>query len=365
MTLTHLPTKASTISNQTFGFVSGAEGFIFLAGFMIGQLEHRIELKGGRRAAARDVLKRLFRVYVYHAGLLLIAFTLIADIAVRFHRMSLQNLLSYYLADAHHAIPAAILLRYRPSLFDILPMYIIFLGATLLARSLARRWGWDPIVYSSFALWAAAQFGLRHWIYLHVTLFGIDVPENSIGAFDMYAWQLLWMVGLALGSIYSDQLSGHAPSAGTETREGMPRWLIVLATSIAAVFLILRYSPVNGWMNQESYGWLIDKWHLGPARVINFAAITIFFVRFGQHIASLPVFQPLALLGRASIEVFSVHILCCLAGDALSSAPDPNLPWSQQIPLLASTISVLFITAYITGKWSAYRKSRRQLATAH
>ena len=35
MTLTHLPTKASVISNQTFGFVSGAEGFIFLAAFMV------------------------------------------------------------------------------------------------------------------------------------------------------------------------------------------------------------------------------------------------------------------------------------------------------------------------------------------
>lgn len=50
MTLTHLPTKASVISNQTFGFVSGAEGFIFLAGFMVGQLEHRIERKRGYAA---------------------------------------------------------------------------------------------------------------------------------------------------------------------------------------------------------------------------------------------------------------------------------------------------------------------------
>jgi hypothetical protein len=32
MTLTHLPTKASVIANQTFGFVSDAEGFIFSGG---------------------------------------------------------------------------------------------------------------------------------------------------------------------------------------------------------------------------------------------------------------------------------------------------------------------------------------------
>ena len=38
MAFTHLPTFANVISNQTFGFVSGAEGFIFLAAFMVGKL---------------------------------------------------------------------------------------------------------------------------------------------------------------------------------------------------------------------------------------------------------------------------------------------------------------------------------------
>src|SRR3954454_12144494 len=62
MTLTHLPTKVSVVSNQTFGFVSGAEGFIFLAGFMVGQLEHRVEEKRGRIGALRDLAKRTVRV---------------------------------------------------------------------------------------------------------------------------------------------------------------------------------------------------------------------------------------------------------------------------------------------------------------
>ena len=62
MTFTHLPTKASIISNQTFGFVSGAEGFIFLAAFMVGQLEYRKEQKGGEMATVRDLAKRTARV---------------------------------------------------------------------------------------------------------------------------------------------------------------------------------------------------------------------------------------------------------------------------------------------------------------
>ena len=340
MTLTHLPTKASVISNQTFGLVSGAEGFIFLAGFMIGQLEHRVERKRGIRATLRDVMKRIARVYAYHAALLTIAFVIVAPFAVRYHRVALENLLSFYLAHPMPAAVAAALLEYRPSLFDILPMYVIFLALTPLARHAAVRWGWDPVVYASFALWAVAQFGLRHWLYTHLYVLGMAVPENSIGAFDMYAWQLLWFVGLALGSIYSDQVSAEPAE-----HSSLPPRLIQLSIGVALVFLVLRYSPVDHWINAESYGWLVDKWHLGPARVINFAALTIVLVRFGQHIAALPLFQPLAMLGQASIEVFSVHVLCCLLGNALSPDGDPNLPWWQQIPLLIFTVTALFVSA--------------------
>ncbi len=358
MTLTHLPTKASVVSNQTFGFVSGAEGFIFLAGFMIGQLEHRIEGMRGHGATIRDLLRRTGRVYGYHAALLVIAFTVVAEFGVRYHRLALQNLLSFYLAHPASAIIAASLLEYRPSLLDILPMYVIFLLLTLLARRVADRWGWDPVVYTSFFVWAVAQFGLRAWLYRHINLFGLNVPENSTGAFDMYAWQLLWIVGLALGSIYSDQISGEGDQPNSE----LPRWLIRLSISLAAIFLILRYSQVDRWMNPDSYGWLIDKWHLGPARVINFAALAIFLVRFGQNIAALPIFQPLVLLGRASIEVFSVHVLCCLAGDALSVDADPNLPWWQQVPLLVVTISALFLTGYLVTRRNARKKQAARVS---
>jgi hypothetical protein len=354
MTFTHLPTKLSIISNQTFGLVSGAEGFIFLAGFMIGQLEHRIEASSGVSATVRDLLRRTTRVYLYHLALLAVTFTVFAEIAFRYHRPALQNLLSFFFAHPKNAVVAAVLLQYRPSLLDILPMYVIFLLLTILARRVARQWGWDPVVYVSFALWAAAQFGLRGWLYQHVNLLGLNVPQDSTGAFDISAWQLLWIVGLALGSIYSDQIAESSSDGAEESN--LPQWLIRLSIGIAIVFFVLRYSPVEHWINADSYGWLIDKWHLGPARVINFAALTIVLVRFGRNIASFKIFQPLAALGRASIEVFSIHVLCCLAGDSLSRSGDPDLAWWEQVVLLVLTTSLLFLTAHLHRRRSEYRK---------
>jgi hypothetical protein len=362
MTLTHLPTLASTFSNQTFGFVSGAEGFIFLAAFMVGQLEHRIEQKRGERGAVRDLAKRTVRVYLYHCALLAIAFTLVAEVGVRFHRLSIENLLSFYLHSPKPAVIAAALLEYRPSLLDILPMYVIFMALTPLARKLAQRWGWEPLIYLSFSLWAAAQFGLRAWVYRHVSLFGLNVPENSTGAFDLYAWQLLWMVGLALGSISA----GFVSNAPDSSRQGgkFPAWLMQVSFCIAIAGLILRHSPAERWVDPNVYGWLIDKWHLGPARVINFSALAIILVRFGARIAGLPFMAPLALLGQASIEVFSVHVLCCLGGVALSKEADPNLPWWQQVMLLVVTITVLFLVARLARYWTAKKRAEARVLAA-
>ena len=36
MTMTHLPTHASEYANQPFGFVSAAEGFVFLSAVLTG-----------------------------------------------------------------------------------------------------------------------------------------------------------------------------------------------------------------------------------------------------------------------------------------------------------------------------------------
>ena len=287
MTLTHLPTRASALSNQTFGFVSAAEGFIFLAGFMIGQLEHHIEEKFGRWASIRDVSRRTLRIYIYHAALLVFAFTIVAAIGISYHRLAFQNLLNYYLQKPPEAVVAAALLEYRPSLLDILPMYIVFMIFTPLARSIARRWSWKPVIGISFLFWFAAQFGLRAWLYRQGDLFGLAVPENATGSFNLWGWQLLWMVGLALGTT--------TPLRTATIR--FPRWLLISSCIVALVFFVLRHSPADQWMNPDLYGHLVDKWQLGPVRIVNFAALAIVLVRFGGVIAPIAALSAVRLFG--------------------------------------------------------------------
>src|SRR6185437_14159603 len=105
MTLTHLPTKASVAANQTFGFVSSAEGFIFLSALFTGLIYRRMSLKQGVGAMGRRIWSRTFRLYIYHIFLLAFAFIVAVPIAASGKRQGLYYLLDYYfIAGAKHAI---------------------------------------------------------------------------------------------------------------------------------------------------------------------------------------------------------------------------------------------------------------------
>src|SRR6266403_4073725 len=149
MTLAHLPTQAQVITNQQLGFVSEAEGFVFLSAFLTGRIFGRVAIESGFPTVIKRLWKRALQLYGYHLALLGIAFTVIAAVAIHTGRPSLKGLLDFYLAHPHHAVGGALLLVYCPPLLDILPMYIIFLLATPVVLYLASRWSWKLVLIPS------------------------------------------------------------------------------------------------------------------------------------------------------------------------------------------------------------------------
>src|ERR1700738_4909818 len=152
ITLTPLPTIASTYVNQPFGFVSAAEGFIFLSALFTGRIYYRMAQHDGYRPMTLKLWSRTLRLYGYHALLLAFAFVVAVPIAARGTRPGLHNLLDFYfIAGAKQSVTEAALLIYRPPLLDILPMYIIFLMFTSAGLLLSRKIGWKPILWTAFA----------------------------------------------------------------------------------------------------------------------------------------------------------------------------------------------------------------------
>ena len=78
MTLTHLPTRWSDPFGQPFGFVSAAEGFVFLSAYLAGMVYTQRNQRRGEQEMRGAFLRRALKIYACQVALLAFAFTVIA-----------------------------------------------------------------------------------------------------------------------------------------------------------------------------------------------------------------------------------------------------------------------------------------------
>jgi hypothetical protein len=343
ITLTHLPTVASAYVNQPFGFVSAAEGFIFLSALFTGRIYFRLAEHDGYNAMTIRLWSRTWRLYCYHALLLAFAFLVAVPIASRGNRPGLHNLLDFYfMAGPKRSVIEAFLLIYRPPLLDILPMYVIFLMFTSGALLLARRIGWKPILWTGFGLWALAQFGLRVDAYkVAAKIIPAHIPLNEMGSFDLWAWQFLWIAGVWLGVRWAQN---NLPIEKWAKRAVIP------AAVIAVTCFVVRRAIEHG-LQLGPTEFLFDKWHLGPLRLLDFTAVAMLLIVAHRIWKPLAV-GPLVLMGQSSLQVFCVHLLCCFAGLTLLGNASMLSGW-RQAALLSGTLAAMLLTAKIFAKSEA------------
>ncbi|MFT4045643.1 MAG: OpgC domain-containing protein [Solimonas sp.] len=341
MTLTHLPTRFSSYSSQAFGFVSAADGFVFLSAFLTGAI-YAPKFAAGQRAAARtSLLLRARRLYLWHLGLLAFAFTVIAAIGFYGQRPALYGLLTFFFEQPMTALWAAPLLVYQPPLLDILPMYTVFVIATPWLLAGAQREGWRKLLVLSGLVWLFAQCGGRRLVLegfnaatgIHVP----TIPEHALGAFNWWAWQLLWVGGLWAGAANRD------PS-----RQGQLRLTPAMraAALVAALGFLAWYHDVGGFWpaRADVETTLFGKAQLQPLRVLDFAMLA---VSAAWLVPSLfRGLRCLALLGRASLSVFATHLLLVLLSLGIIAGDDEPLDSWQESLVLTATFGAMLATAW-------------------
>lgn len=332
MTLVHVPTLLTPWVNQPFGFLSASEGFIFLSALFTGRIYFRLLNRDGPWAMQRKLMLRTARLYAFHVGLLLLLFVVAARIASRGHAPALYNLLHFYFtAGQNRAVLDSLMLIYRPPLLDIIPLYITFLFLSpfvLLITGRSGR-GWKYVLAISALLWVGAQFGLGKALYAVLARdFGIRVPITEMGAFNLWAWQLMWIFGMWCGVRWA---RGDLPAERWAARAWIPGVIVAL------VLLAVRYAQVAGIHTGPIS--LYDKWHFGAVRMVDFAAVASILIRFRKVLEPLAA-RPLVIMGQASLYVFCAHFLFCFAGLALSDNSGHVAGWLQ-FALLAGTFPAL------------------------
>lgn len=340
MTFTHLPTRWSDPLGQPFGFVSAAEGFVFLSAFMAGQVYTRKAQRGGAPELTGAFWRRALKLYAVQAALLLFLFSIVAALGVLTRQDAVLNLLAFYLEHPLKAFVAGLVLLYNPPLLDILPMYIVFMLASPVLLLHGLRHGWAGLLVGSLLLWVAAQFdfgtGLRG---IAAALTDARLPLDQTGAFDLFGWQFLWMLGLWLGALQALGDPAGAPR--------FPRAMVLAAWAWALVCFGWRHLVgQTPFPDDATLSLLFDKWRVGPLRLLDFLALLLLAMHHGpwlkDRVSRAPVLER---LGAAALPVFCAHLVAVLVALALYGEPTPQRPWTVDAALLGATFALLWLVA--------------------
>jgi len=345
---THLPTAVNAVANQPLGYVSAAEGFVFLSAYLVGSIYGPLLAQRGLAYVRDRLWKRARKLYGYHLLLLLFVFTVVVAVAQWSGARALTDYLRVLFDHPLAAVAGSPFFLYQPPLLDILPMYIVFMAVSPALLRAARRRGWLPILGGSGLLWLFAQLGGGRLLQQGVSTLGLPLPLDAYGAFNWFAWQLVWVAGLWLG------VGQHRPSRVVQAVRSHGRLTMVAACAVSLVFLLWR-QHVGGLLVGTGAGWApLDKWRLGPLRIVDCVALGLVFNRTLLPALRWLRVRGLELLGRNSLQVFSAHIPVCVLGDGLlghnASLPAP----SEQVMLIVVMLAVMLLVA-----WRSERSSGR------
>jgi hypothetical protein len=289
MAINHIPSDLHPITDGALGFVSSAEGFVFLSGLVAGLVYARKLRDDGPDVVRTAAWRRVGQLYRAH----LFTYVAVLALAVGLFRLTGQTpgvLPELFFTHPGEAIVSGALLLYRPGLLDILPMYCVFaalLPGLLAANASGRRAWW---LAGSFGLWAAAQVLAPDGPWL-------AGPVNS-GAFSLTAWQLLFVLGVFIGA----------------NRTPPPRTALMFAAAVAALWLTLvRHGLAPSPWSDAQLDFLTNTVKLGPLRVIDFAAIAVTVAAVAGRWPRAFAWPWLAVLGRHSLTVFSGHVVVAAA----------------------------------------------------
>jgi len=171
-----------------------------------------------------------------------------------------------------------------------------------------------------------------------------DLSYINPGPFDVLAWQFLWVSGLFCGQRLCEK------QAALPLPKPLPPILILLALAFFA-WRLLTVSTVPLPTNQA---WLLDKWHLGPLRLLNFLATGLVLSKALGHLKRWEtVLQPFSLIGRNMLPVFSSQIGLSMLLIGIISSSESVEPFSSVL-VIGQLITAFLLALFF--EWAKQKK---------
>ncbi|HEY9452873.1 MAG TPA: OpgC domain-containing protein [Bradyrhizobium sp.] len=340
MFLGHVSTSVlAWFSFRNYGFSDGADLFVFISGYTSALVYGRRMLENGFVFGTTRLWRRVWQIYAAH--ILLFVFYLASvhflsngfntpDLIDRFNVAPLLN-------APVETITQGLLLRYKPLNLDVLPLYVVLMGAFPPVLWLMLRHRNGVMLGSILLYFAARQFG---W----------NLPSYPSGVwyFNPFAWQLLFVLGawLALG--------------GANALHFLVRSRAVLLFGVAyllfaAIMTLAGLMPeLQNWIPRALFETFNpnDKTNLAPYRFLHLGIVIILGARFIPIDApglQAAIWKPLIKCGQQSLEVFAVGIYLAFIGHFVLTQTSDGIV--AQLLVGATGIAIMTAVAYYRS-WS-------------
>lgn len=324
MTMDHFPSLLFKYTYQATGYVTTAEGFVFLSGLVAGRVYTRYGQAENRRKLWRRVWIRAGFIYSFHVLTYLIFLCLAALFSVK--TWGLETWAPRFYTYPTLSLVQGVTLTYQPKFLDILPMYALLILTVPLAVELANRNRLAVLLFCSFVVWVLAQFGFREYVWNALeSFFPVD-----FGTFDIFAWQFIFITGICIGVRSPAELISSRPA----------RIVVTMAAMIAAVFFCMRHGFLFKELNLKLESFTMIG-SLEPVRLLNFFAVALLVRQTLSWPTDNLVAKGLSLLGRHSLEVFTFHIFQLYLLFGLFRASSWKEAW------VALMVGSLFLPAYL------------------
>jgi hypothetical protein len=324
MTVNHLPTEIRTVTDQSLGVFSAAEGFVFLSGLMAGWVYTRKYRAAGGEGIWPASLARAKSIYGWHIASFAASFLCVQLIAHLFGFCS-TNAPRLFYEHPLASLGLGLTLLYQPGLLDLLPMYcafVLLLPAVVGSLEAGRRW---LVLGVSGAVWLATQWA--------PPMAGAFLYPLNTGTFNLFAWQFLFVAGIAIG---------HARASGRPQVSSPSPWAVLGASAVVLYGLGLRHLGWPALWPDERFGVLLNKPALGLLRMADFGSVAYLVGIVGARFPRSLSARPLALLGRHSLAVVATQTVVVLV--LLQFSQFFSTAWGRTLTV-AGAVGLLFAAA--------------------
>jgi hypothetical protein len=325
LTIDHVGGWFAKFTNQSLGFVSALEGFIFLSGLLFGIVYSKY-LETSKDLLYKKTFKRAILIYKYSI-INIIFFIIIYALKeyLKHSPISIQLFLKQ--------IIMGVLYIYQPGIADILPTYVILILLSPIALIALKQNRLVPLLIGSFLIWVVGQFNIPFQNWLPV--------GNKLGFPSVLSYQFLFTIGIIFG-----YYTRH-----NKLNFRFPGYQVIMFFGLFILFFILRHFS-GSFFNIPEY--LTSRSQFSIIRLLNF--FTIAYIVYWL-ISKKYFFENkfLEKLGQHSLYVFFYHVLVMSFVPYAIIGILPNYPVIYLLTLLVFVLS-LYIPAWIHIKYVNQKK---------